>query len=96
MSRQKGTPKTGGRTKGTPNKTTQNVKQWIEKIIDKNRKQVERDLKSVEPQERLKIIEKLLQYVVPKQQAQSVDVDFSSLNDAQLESIVTEITKDLK
>ena len=34
-----------------------------------------------------------MQYVVPKQQAVSAEVDFSKLTDSQLDAIVTEITK---
>lgn len=64
----------GGRTKGTPNKTTATVKDWIASLIDKNREQVEADLVSLEPKDRLQMLERLMQYVVPKQQATQTDV----------------------
>jgi hypothetical protein len=95
MSRPKGTPKTGGRVKGTPNKVTYSLKEWITSLIDKQRTQIEKDLQDLEPKERLQMIEKLMQYVIPKQAAQQVKLDFDSLTDAQLEQLVNEMTKEV-
>lgn len=95
MSRPKGTPKTGGRVKGTPNKVTYSLKEWIISLIDKQRTQIEQDLQKLEPKERLQMIEKLMQYVIPKQAAQQVKLDFDSLTDAQLEQLVNEMTKEV-
>lgn len=85
----------GGRQKGTPNKVTANAKEWLSKLIDKNRRQMERDLKALEPKERLQILERLMQYVVPKQQAVSAKIDFDKLNDNQLDMIIDELTKNI-
>ena len=82
-----------GRPKGKPNKVTQDMRQWLSAVLEKNRSQMEKDLKALEPKERLQILERLMQYVVPKQQAVSAEVDFSKLTDSQLDAIVTEITK---
>ena len=70
-----------GRPKGKPNKITQDVRGWLSAVIDKNRKQMERDLKALEPKDRLQMLEKLMQYVVPKQQAVSTEIDFTKLSD---------------
>lgn len=67
MSRTKGTPKTGGRVKGTPNKVTGTLKEFIGEIIDENRERIKDDLEWLEPKDRLLILEKLMQYVLPKQ-----------------------------
>lgn len=56
----------GGRAKGTPNKISVTTKEWLAYLIDKNRLQMERDLKQLQPKERLVILEKLMQYVIPK------------------------------
>lgn len=72
MARQKGTPKTGGRKRGTPNKVTGTLKEFVANLIDQNREQMERDLRSLNPKDRLFILERLMQYVLPKNQ--SVDV----------------------
>ncbi|WP_353122669.1 DUF5681 domain-containing protein [Dysgonomonas capnocytophagoides] len=68
---QTGNPK--GRPKGKPNKVTSELKSWIQQIIDGNRGKFEEDLEKLEPKDRLMIIEKLMNYVVPKQQAISVE-----------------------
>lgn len=74
MGQKKGqTGNPNGRPKGTPNKTTGELKEWIKLLINNNRTQFEADLKEVEPEKRLIIIEKLIQYVVPKQQSISVE-----------------------
>jgi len=82
-----------GRPKGKPNKITQDMRQWIAQIIDSNREQMVQDLQTLEPIERLKILERLFPYVVPKQQAVSADVDFSTLTDGQIDTIVDNLTK---
>lgn len=67
MSRTKGTPKTGGRIKGTPNKVTGTLKEFISEIIDENRGRIREDLEALEPKDRLQVLEKMMQYVIPKQ-----------------------------
>ena len=84
-----------GRPKGTPNKVTQDVRKWLSSVIDKNRKQMERDLKALPAKERLQMLERLMQYVVPKQQAVTADIDISTLTDTQLDLIIGKLTKDI-
>jgi hypothetical protein len=76
--RKKGTPKTGGRTKGTPNKVTGTLKEFVANLIDQNREQMERDLKSLSPRDRLYALDKLMQYILPKNSSQSLDVKENS------------------
>lgn len=57
----------GGRAKGTPNKATTDLREWIKALVDDNRAQIVKDLKTLEPRERLQFIEKLLRYVVPQE-----------------------------
>jgi len=61
-----GAPKTGGRTKGTPNKVTIDLKVWIMDLIDENRSQFKKDLLMLDPGKRVMILEKLISYVLPK------------------------------
>ncbi len=84
-----------GRPKGTPNKITADMRGWLTAVIDKNRKQMEKDLKRLEPKDRLQILEKLMQYVIPKQQAVSADIDFGRLTDEQLDAVIDQLTKDI-
>ena len=82
-----------GRPKGSPNKITATAREWITGLIDKNRKQIEKDLKQLEPKERLQMLEKLMQYVVPKQQAVSTKISFNELPDEAINDIIQEVTK---
>ena len=45
------------------------MRQWVSSLIDGNRDRLEDDLKSVEPYQRLAILEKLMQYCIPKMQS---------------------------
>jgi hypothetical protein len=67
-----------GRPKGIPNKATSELKTWVQQLIDNNRKTFEKDLKMLDPDKRLAILEKLMQYVIPKQQSISVEAQISA------------------
>ena len=73
--RQKGTIKTGGRQKGSPNKVTSAVKDCISKMLTDytNSEQFMKDFAELEPKERLMIAERLMNYVVPKMQSVAVE-----------------------
>lgn len=85
-----------GRPKGSPNKTTTEVRQWLSRLIEKNRRQIERDLKAIEPKDRLLILEKFMSYTVPKMQSIQAQVDFNNLTDEQLDNLVLEITQNIE
>ena len=58
--------KTGGRTKGTPNRTTAETKELLQKIVNKEIDNLGELLEKLEPLERVNAIAKLLPYIVPK------------------------------
>ena len=66
MGRAKGTPKTGGRKAGTPNKTTTDIKTWVANILDGGRADFEKRLKKLDDREDLRTFVGLLGYVTPK------------------------------
>jgi hypothetical protein len=70
----RGTRNENGRPIGSLNKTTKTTRDFIADLIDKNRAQIVKDLKSLEPFQRLLIIEKLMQYSVPKMNRTEVSV----------------------
>ena len=75
MGQKKG--KTGnphGRPLGTPNKVTMDLRTWIKNIVENNMQQLEKDLQALEPKDRWNIIEKLLNYAVPKIQSIEANV----------------------
>ena len=75
MAKAKGSPKTGGRKKGSSNKITVAVKECISKMLTDytNSETFMEDFAQLEPKERLMIAEKLMNYVVPKMQSVAVE-----------------------
>jgi hypothetical protein len=75
--------KTGGRKKGVPNKPKP-YRQLICTCISKGVGEYfesggfAKDFEQLEPRDRIIVMEKLTQYVVPKQQSQSVDINTTS------------------
>lgn len=71
--------KTGGRVKGTPNKTTSITKAAIAELLSNYHKsgKMKADFDSIEdPKDRLLIAEKMMQYVMPKMQSVAfTDID---------------------
>lgn len=57
--------KTGGRTKGTVNKTTKEIRMHYQNLVSENIEQLSDDLKQLEPLQRLKMILELSKFVVP-------------------------------
>ncbi|HNY62477.1 MAG TPA: hypothetical protein PLH70_01780 [Bacteroidales bacterium] len=87
-----GNPK--GRPKGSPNKITTDLKKWIGEIIVNNTDQLNKDLKEMAPVERWRIIERLLNYVIPKKQAVQAEIDLNNLTESQIDEIVNKINID--
>jgi hypothetical protein len=79
-----------GRPKGSPNKITQDIRNWLSKLIDDNREQMQNDLAALSPKERLQVLEKFMQYTVPKLQSveATTKIDFDQLSDSQIDNIM--------
>jgi hypothetical protein len=86
--------KTGGRTKGTPNKTTKEIKGIIQTVVEEQLETIEKDLKQLEPKDRLNVLLKLVEYVLPKQREQKID--FNSLTEAEIDELINRITDESK
>lgn len=57
--------KTGGRQKGSPNKTTAEIRQFYQKLLSSNMELLQSDLDSLEPLQRVKILIELSKFVIP-------------------------------
>lgn len=93
MARAKGTPKTGGRQKGTPNRTTKVMRQWLSNFVRKNKRTMQNDLDALEPKDRLIMLEKFMGYVIPKQQA--VKAEISALTDDEIKDVVDNLLSEI-
>lgn len=55
-----------GRPKGSPNKTTKELRELITRFVTEKWELVNNDFENLKPKERIMFFEKLLQYVLPK------------------------------
>lgn len=63
----------GGRKKGTPNKVTGDLKDWVSNLLNDNRRQFEDDLRELLPVERVRVLSGMFNYVMPKQQSLTIE-----------------------
>lgn len=95
MSRTKGTPKTGGRKAGTPNRVTGTLKEFVSNLIDQNREQIEKDLKALKPKDRLLVIERFMQYALPKQQSIKGELLLERMTDEQVTDVADKLLNEI-
>jgi vacuolar-type H+-ATPase subunit E/Vma4 len=58
--------KTGGRSQGTPNVITREIREVLKRIISNELDQLEETLSGMDPAKRLEVVIKLIPYVLPK------------------------------
>lgn len=75
MPRQKGTPKTGGRKKGTKNKTTAELKQWVFDFVSDNLESFKTEFSKLEKEQQITVVMKLMPYILPKQTENKISLD---------------------
>lgn len=79
MGQRKGqTGNLNGRPVGSKNKVTTELKEWITDLINDNKEQFTADLKGIDPDKRLAMLERLFQYVLPKQQSISIEAQLQA------------------
>ena len=86
--------KTGGRQKGTPNKATAFTKEVISDILSNyySTGQMAKDMKELEPKERVDAILKLAAFVTPK--PQSIDMSITSSKKKTIEDTLEELAEE--
>lgn len=67
--------KTGGRVAGTPNRTTAETKEILQKVVGKELDKLGKIIEQLEPIERINAISKLLPYILPKQSENTLKGD---------------------
>lgn len=97
MAQKKGcTGNPNGRPRGSTNRVTTEMKGFLTELIDDNRQQIKDDLQRLDPKDRLLILEKFMQYTIPKMQSVEATIDYSKLSDEQLDNIITGITQTIE
>jgi hypothetical protein len=77
MKFEQGHPKYAGRAKGTPNKSTTNLKSSILSIVEKSFETIEDDLQDMETKEKVGFVLKL--------------IDFNSLSDEEIDGLISRL-----
>jgi hypothetical protein len=81
----------GGRPKGSPNRVTGELREWISHFISDNKDIIQQDFNTLEPKDRIIMFEKLLKYALPTLQSASLSTDFERMSDEQLDKIINEL-----
>lgn len=86
--------KTGGRQKGTTNKTTAFTKSVIQDILNgyTDSKLFDNDLKALEPKDRLDVMIKLMAFTTPK--PQSIDMTVNEGRTKTIEDKLAELSEE--
>ena len=84
-----GRPKTGGRAKGVENKNKLSLKSKIQNIVENQFETLENDLENIDPKDKLNIVLKLIEYVLPKQR--ETKIDFNSLSDDEIDNLINRL-----
>jgi hypothetical protein len=91
---EKGKPKTGGRKSGVANKTTIGIQNRIQELIDERFDTIRELLDELEPKDQVAAYLKFMEYVLPKQREQKIDL--SNLSDAELDALLTKVLTKLE
>lgn len=94
MSRIKGSAKTGGRVKGTPNKTTSDMRKVLSAIVSNyvENGMLTKDIEQLDPKDRVLAMEKFAQYTLPK--LQSVDMTTTIETKKTIEDTLLELAEE--
>ena len=84
-----------GRTKGSPNRTTKQLRENINSFLNNNFQRLENDFELLPPRDRIKFYCDLLQYGLPKLQSVELESDFEYLTDMQIDKIINELKSNL-
>jgi len=84
-----------GRPKGSPNKSTGDLRQQITELIEKNFKKIEADFNKLDSEKRLIVLERYLKYCLPPLQNLNVQADIKgtlgTMTDDQLNDLAEKI-----
>ena len=77
-----------GRPKGSPNKTTDEIRTMLQDFISDNLETLQADFEALEPKDRLTFIERLFKYILPAPLN-----ELERVTDDQLDEIINKLKK---
>jgi len=89
--------KTGGRKKGTPNKTTQEIRDKFSLLLSNNIDTLQNDINQLEPKDRIKTLIDISKFVIPTLKATELKMnneDNQDNEDKRVQIVFKEITKE--
>ena len=88
---QSGNP--SGRKPGVSNKITKELRDRIKDFLEGKWSQIEDDFENLEPEKRVALFEKLLQFVLPRMASMDLDanIDLTTLSEASLDALAEKI-----
>jgi hypothetical protein len=88
--------KTGGRKPGSLNKTTKVSREMIVGVLEKYQESgmMSEDLEALEPKDRIDIMVKLMNFVLPKMQSTQVDLT-ANVKEVSVESDLTKLAEEM-
>lgn len=77
-----------GRPKGSPNRSTRQIRDAIALFVDKNIDKIQKEFNLMEPKDKLMFFERVLRYVIPvKKEVLNVD----AMTDSEVERLAAEL-----
>lgn len=92
VGRPKGLPRYGGRKKGTPNKTTKDLRERISIFLEDNFEDAMKAWKKLEDKDKVKLYTDLIKFSVPT--LQSVDLNATVKKEDEVEEDLKELSED--
>lgn len=82
--------KSGGRTQGTPNKVTAEIRSMFEQLVSNNLQTIQSDLDALSPRWRIHYLIELTKFVTPTLRASEIDLNTPP---TELKNITIEIVR---
>ena len=77
-----------GKPKGTPTKKNRELREWVQKFLERKTYDLERSWKELKPEQKFALFEKLLGFALPKPQSIDLNVEMERLSEEQLDQII--------
>lgn len=84
-----------GKPKGAKNRTTLEIKDFLNQFISENLNDLQANYDKLEPEKKLMFFERVLKYVLPQQREINQTIDVSQLTESELDKLINvALTKD--